>query len=507
MSEISLPWVKIPLGQVVALQNGFAFKSANYVKTGHFVIRIGNVQDGKITLTSPVYVDASDSKAENFVLKDGDLLMSLTGNVGRVAFINASHLPAVLNQRVARLYPVSENGVDKKQLFYFLQTPSAKEFLLSVAKGAAQLNISGKDVLALNFPLPPLAEQREIARRLDELLAQVDSLKTRLAAIPNILKRFRQSTLAAATSGKLTEQWREEYGQDFEKRSARELEETMHSAWLESKEREFVRKGKRPKTDTWKNKYALPENESVFSGEWFLVELQHVAEVLDPNPSHRMPKYVPDGLPFISSENILDANNINFDKGKKITEEELAKQKQRYEISDGTFAFTRIGTIGKSVMLPKPHTYGVSHAMAVVTPHKSLMNPPFLQLVISCESILRQATHGVQSVGVPDLGIGKMKSFKIPLPRMEEQTEIVRRVEELFAFADLVEQRVNDAQARVNHLTQSILAKAFRGELTSEWRINNPDLITGENSAEALLKRIKAEREKLTPKKKTRKKK
>ncbi|WP_245686981.1 hypothetical protein [Shewanella colwelliana] len=78
----------------------------------------------------------------------------------------------------------------------------------------------------------------------------------------------------------------------------------------------------------------------------------------------------------------------------------------------------------------------------------------------------------------------------------------VRRVEELFAFADKVEAQVNAAQTRVNNLTQSILAKAFRGELTADWRTANPELISGHNSAEALLKRIKAEREALAVKKK-----
>tara|TARA_R110002167_G_scaffold57840_9_gene164035 strand:+ start:55592 stop:55972 length:381 start_codon:yes stop_codon:yes gene_type:complete len=78
----------------------------------------------------------------------------------------------------------------------------------------------------------------------------------------------------------------------------------------------------------------------------------------------------------------------------------------------------------------------------------------------------------------------------------------VRRVEELFTFADKVEAQVNAAQARVNNLSQSILAKAFRGELTAEWRAANPELISGDNSAEALLKRIKAEREAIATKKK-----
>lgn len=76
-----------------------------------------------------------------------------------------------------------------------------------------------------------------------------------------------------------------------------------------------------------------------------------------------------------------------------------------------------------------------------------------------------------------------------------------------FGYADQIEQRVKDAQARVNHLTQSILAKAFRGELTTDWRAQNPDLISGDNSAAALLARIRAEREAAASKPKTRRKK
>jgi len=92
-----------------------------------------------------------------------------------------------------------------------------------------------------------------------------------------------------------------------------------------------------------------------------------------------------------------------------------------------------------------------------------------------------------------------MKKMPINLPPLEEQAEIVRRVDQLFAFADQVEQQVKNAQARVDKLTQSILAKAFRGELTAEWRAAHPELIGGEHSAAALLERIKAEKGKQTP--------
>jgi type I restriction enzyme S subunit len=90
-----------------------------------------------------------------------------------------------------------------------------------------------------------------------------------------------------------------------------------------------------------------------------------------------------------------------------------------------------------------------------------------------------------------------LKKIKIEFPPMGEQIEIVRRVEELFASADSIAQKTNQALDRVNNLTQSILAKAFRGELTADWRSQNFELISGENSAKALLVKIKSEREAL----------
>ena len=108
--------------------------------------------------------------------------------------------------------------------------------------------------------------------------------------------------------------------------------------------------------------------------------------------------------------------------------------------------------------------------------------------------------------GVNNINSKELAALPFLRPSLQEQTEIVARVEQLFALADQIEQRVKDAQSRVNHLTQAILAKAFRGELTADWRAQNPDLISGENSAEALLARIKAEREMVVKHKKTGKK-
>ena len=125
-----------------------------------------------------------------------------------------------------------------------------------------------------------------------------------------------------------------------------------------------------------------------------------------------------------------------------------------------------------------------------------------LRLLENYEETRKAASGGNQ----PNLNLNKVRDIPILLPPFDEQTEIVARVEHLFAYADQIEQRVKDAQAKVNHLTQAILAKAFRGELTADWRIQNPDLISGENSAVALLAKIKAEHETIATTNKTGKK-
>ena len=141
-----------------------------------------------------------------------------------------------------------------------------------------------------------------------------------------------------------------------------------------------------------------------------------------------------------------------------------------------------------------------NQACAAILVDETKTSKAFLKLRLqeNYEETRKAAAGGAQ----PNLNLNKVREISVDLPSQTEQTEIVRRVEQLFAFADSIEQKANAALARVNNLTQSILAKAFRGELTAEWRAANPNLITGENSAEALLKKIKAERDAMQPKKK-----
>jgi len=138
---------------------------------------------------------------------------------------------------------------------------------------------------------------------------------------------------------------------------------------------------------------------------------------------------------------------------------------------------------------------------------KETLNSEFLNYHLNSPSA-KDFCKKVKSDGVSQSNINakKLASYPLKCPSTIEQIQIVEQVKTFFAHANAIEKQVQAAKARVNSLTQSILAKAFRGELTAEWRAANPELISGENSAEALLEKIRAEREAVKPKRKTKSK-
>lgn len=118
------------------------------------------------------------------------------------------------------------------------------------------------------------------------------------------------------------------------------------------------------------------------------------------------------------------------------------------------------------------------------------LDSKFLYLYMLSPSFKQFIQSNLKGSDQPYLNTSALQKATISAPSINEQQEVIKRVENLFALADQIESKIKNAQERVNLLTQSILAKAFRGEFTAQWREDNPDLISGENSAEALLKRI-----------------
>ena len=175
------------LSQIVKLINGYAFKSNKYTDSGIRIIRIANVQDGYISDESPCFypIDSISFLGEA-VLKENDLLMSLTGNVGRVAIIEKKLLPAALNQRVICIRPSDEDL--KQYLYHFFKSSKFKFEAIHNSTGCAQLNMSTKWLGSYEIPIYSKGEIQKINDELNIIENSIVILKKQLQLLNEIIK-------------------------------------------------------------------------------------------------------------------------------------------------------------------------------------------------------------------------------------------------------------------------------------------------------------------------------
>jgi len=183
-----MSWKLVKLNKIASVQNGYAFRSKEYVSDGMRVLRITNVQKGEIVDNNPQYIDFSRAdEFNNFQLHHGDILISLTGNVGRVGVLKKEHEPAVLNQRVGAIRVISDS-VSQQYLFLYLNSNQFEKDAIRNSKGIAQLNLSSNWVENYEIPLPPKDDQIRIATLLSRIEALIATRKNNLRLLDEFLK-------------------------------------------------------------------------------------------------------------------------------------------------------------------------------------------------------------------------------------------------------------------------------------------------------------------------------
>ncbi|NEX90628.1 restriction endonuclease subunit S [Aeromonas rivipollensis] len=434
-------WVAAQLSDLVRVTSGIGFpKKYQGKQNGLYpVYKVSDVSNavrnnnGKAD-SAGHYVDqyeADELKGEIF--EEGVTLFAKIGEaikLNRRAFVIK---PGLADNNVMAVIPSITESC--RFIYHFMNTIDLSE----ASRSTTVPSIRKSDIETLTLAVPSLAEQKEIANRLDTLLAQVEATQASLARIPEILKRFRQSVLAAAVSGKLTEEWRTK---------------NDSTPWLDGVLGDFINK------PTY--------GSSAKSQKEGLVPVLRMGNLQNGKLDWADLVYTTDSIE-IEKYN-LEYGDVLFN---RTNSPELVGKTSIYR---GERAAIYAGYLIKISCLPA-------------------LNPEFLNYHLNSPSA-RAYCYAVKSDGVSQSNINakKLAAYPISLPAPAEQTEIVRRVEQIFAYADSIEQQTKAALEKVNNLTQSILAKAFRGELTADWRAANPDLISGKNSAEALLACIKDER-------------
>jgi len=391
-------------------------------------------------------------------LEEGDLLIEISGGgpeqpVGRTVLIDNEvlsfnkDLPKVCTNFLRLARP--NNKINSKYLNYYLVNFYNSGEISKYQSGSNNLrNLKFKEYETINIPVAPLLEQKRIVKKLDSLLAQVDTIQQRLNNLPDIIKRFRQSVLAAAVSGKLTEQWRGSKATNF-----------MQSPITIGQSKALAPKG-------WEWQKLL---------DLAILESGHT-------PRKTVEKYWDNGdVYWICLQDIRAAHGtIIKDTKYKPTMLGIENSSARL-LPAGTVCFSRDISVGFTTIMG--HEMSTTQHFANWICGDGLINK---YLMFSLMAAKTHITNSGQGTTVKTVYMPALKEFRLLTPPLSEQTEIVRLVEQYFALADTLEKNLANAKQRVDNLTQSILAKAFRGELVPQDPNDEP--------ADKLLARIKAAR-------------
>ncbi len=356
-------------------------------------------------------------------------------------------------------------GVESALIYNFVHQPIFRTEAEQCFTGSAgQRRVPVDFLYEYPFSLPPLNEQKRIVEKLNAILPKVKNAKARLEKIPLILKKFRQSVLSAACSGRLTADWREEH------------------VFNEQKKNNF-------------DGFDIPN--TPLSWDWvFITDLvSNEKNSLKAGPfgsSLKKECYAKEGYKIYGQEQVINGDAFF---GNYYVDELKYRELETCKVKPNDVLISLVGTVGKVLILPENCFEGIINPRLVkITFDLSKYAPRFFEQYFSSmllKSFYSELLHG-STMDVLNLRI--IKSLPFPLPPLEEQQEIVRRVEKLFALADSLEAKYKKAIQRVEKIEQSVLAKAFRGELA------NPD--PNDEPAAELLKRILEEKTMLKTSKK-----
>jgi len=487
-------WIITTIEDVFAIQSGYAFKSSNYLEKGIPLIRISNIQKGKISFNSDtVFLDKTYTKTySDFLVYDEDILVALSGYPGKAAIFNSDHV-ALLNQRVARIRPYVKKETHSKFIFYFLT--NIENEILNKSYGMAQLNISPNKLKNWKFPFPPLNEQKRIVSKIEELFSLINSNTKCLEILKKQILNYQKSFLIEAFSGDLTKNWRTHNTKLDGHSLLNQIKENSQNHYLKScieAKKDGKRKPKKPfykSTDQIANNWNLPST-------WSITDLGNIVQTSGGMQKTPARKPVKNFFPYLRVGNVYrNYLNLAVMKNFEISNDELTLYKLKYGdvlIVEGNGSRKEIGrsAIWKEQIPNCVHQNHIIRCRSYNGIHgEFIVN--YLNSPKGIEQIFFVASS---TSGLYTLSTNKVNNIPIPVPPSEEQKIISKLVEQQ---TPIIRQNFNTIQETLlslNQLKQSILKQAFEGKLVPQDPNDEP--------AEILLQKIKQEKERIEQKQK-----
>ncbi|HEM4906745.1 TPA: restriction endonuclease subunit S [Streptococcus suis] len=427
--EIPESWEWVRLGNIGYWGSGATPSKSNlkyYEPQAVPWLLTGDLTDGYITHIPNKISELALEKTSVRLNPTGSVLIAMYGaTIGKLGILT---FPATTNQACCACNTLFH--VEKLFLFYFLM--SARKNFTARAEGGAQPNISKEKIINTLFPLPPLAEQKRIVTQIERALKQVEiyaenyhKLQELDRAFPDKLKK---SILQYAMQGKLVAQNpNDEPVEILLEKIRAEKQKLFEEGKLKKKDLTEMVVIKGDDNSHYQDvPYDIPES-------WKWVRLNNILDVRD--GTHNTPKYVNEGVPLLTSKNLVNGKIVK-EPSKLISIEDSLEINKRSKVDKNDILLAMIGTVGNPVLVPELD-YEFSVKNVAILKHITELNMKFTYYFIQYHSIeLKKISSGaVQNF----VSLKTLRQILFPLPPLAEQRRIVSKISKIFSvFETLV---------------------------------------------------------------------
>lgn len=489
---LPIGWAYSNLGDVVEIVRGITFPGNEKSKTpenGRIAcLRTSNVQD-QIEWDDILYIKDKFVSREDQLLKPRDIVMSMANSrelVGKVALVGEEiKQKTTFGGFLGVLRPFL---IDPRFVIALLRTPHSRSRLIDSASQTTNIaNISLAKLRPLFFAIPPLAEQRRIVTKVDELMGLCDQLEQQqgrsieahqtlvetllgaltsfdsanefaaawhriaehfdtLFATEHSIDQLKQTILQLAVMGKLVPQ-------DSSDESAKTLLEKISKEKLRLAKIGQIKGAKKlPAVTTAEELIDLPDT-------WTWARWDDIALKIG-DIDHKMPEEVQVGYPYVSPRDFSQGNQIDFDGAKKISEKDFLRLAEKIKPQLGDIIYPRYGTIGENRLVETDRDFLASYSCCIIKTMHGFIDPKYQFIFSISELAQRQAKDAENKTTQANVGIKSIQNYVVPVPPFAEQQRIVSKVDELMALCDALKARLAEAQTTQIRLADAIVERA-----------------------------------------------
>lgn len=478
-------WPVISLGELAADEQnsitdgpfGSKLKTEHYTSAGPRVVRLKNIGDSEFIDAKAHISEAHFATLQKHRVFPGDVVIAALGeNPPRSCIVPESLGPAIVKADCIRFK--AGHRILPKFINYALNAPDLRQHAKGIIHGVGRPRLNLGEIKALPIPVPPVSEQRRIVAEIEKQFTRLEAGVAALRRVQANLKRYRAAVLKAACEGKLVPTEHElsksevrikkDEAKSPKSRASTSSFLTPTSSFYESGEALLQRiLAERRKNWTGRGQYkepAAPDTANLppLPEGWTWATLEQLCPLFA-DSAHRTPKYGDRGVPALGPRDVV-GGKLDLENARLVNDEEFAIQTARHVPQAGDIVYSRELSLGWGALVPEGRRLCLSQGMCVFRPHRDVNTRYFLALLNGPVG-RKHAEAAATGSAHPHINLGDIKGYAFPLPPLAEQTRIVAEVERRLSVVEELESVVSANLQRATRLRESILQKAFTGEL------------------------------------------